>query len=280
MIVDAHQHFWDAERANYAWMTSEMAAIRRRFEPEDLAPQLAATGVDRTVIVQTLASTEESLRFLAIADTHDTVAGVVGWVDLTAAGVDDAIAELRASPGGSALCAIRHLVHDEPDPDWLLRDDVQRGIAAVGRADLAFDLLVRTRELPAALETVRRHELQFIVDHLAKPQISRGREDPAWACALRPLAALPHVACKLSGLVTEARWARWTPADLQPYIDRAFEWFGVERMMFGSDWPVCLLAASYERVFTTYSRALHRLSAREREDVLGANAVRLYGLSV
>jgi len=259
-------------------MTARMAAIRRPFGPEDLAPRLAAAGVDSTVVVQTLNRTEESLRLLEIARARDAVAGVVGWVDLAAPDVDDSIAALRAAPGGTKLCGIRHLVHDEPDPAWLLRDNVQRGLAAVGRAGLVFDLLVRTRELPAALETARRHDLRFVVDHCAKPRIAAGRDDPLWASALRPLAALPHVACKLSGLVTEADWERWTPADLQPYVERALEWFGVDRILFGSDWPVCLLAASYERVFAAYAGAVEGLTAGERARVLGANAVRVYEL--
>jgi L-fuconolactonase len=276
VIVDAHQHFWDPARGEYPWMTAELAAIRRPFAPGDLAPLLLERGVDRTILVQTRSSIDETREFLALAAATEFVAGVVGWVDLTSPNVGRTIAELRARPDGRYLVGIRHQVHDEDDPDWLLREDVRRGLAAVAEADLVYDLLVRPRELPAALETARRlPELRFVIDHLAKPPIAAGALEP-WAERLAPFADLANVSCKLSGLVTEADWSSWTRDDLVPYVRRAAGWFGDERLLFGSDWPVCLLAASYDEVFDAYTDALGALSSEGRERVLGLNAVRVY----
>ena len=279
MIVDAHHHFWDPATADYPWMTDDLAAIRRRFAPADLAPHLAATGVERTVLVQTRSSVVETREFLETAAATPFVAGVVGWVDLTADDVADAIAELRAGPGGEWLVGIRHQVHDEPDPDWLLRPEVQRGIAAVGRAGLAYDLLVRSRELPAALLTVRAlPNVRFVIDHLAKPPIGEGLLQP-WADLIAPFGELPNAWCKVSGMVTEADWNRWQPADFAPFVAHAVSVFGPGRLLFGSDWPVCLLAASYERVFELASGALGALSDPEQGAVFGKNAAEVYRLA-
>jgi L-fucono-1,5-lactonase len=278
LIVDAHQHFWDPGRADYPWMTAELAVIRRRFGPDDLAPLLRERGVDRTIVVQTQSSVEETRELLALAAATEFVAGVVGWVDLTSPSVAATIAELRRRPDGRYLVGVRHQVHDEDDPDWLLREDVQSGLAAVAEADLVYDLLGRPRELPAALETTRRlPELRFVIDHLAKPPIAAGELEP-WAGRMAPFADLANVSCKLSGLVTEAEWSSWTRADLVPYVNRAEGWFGDERLLFGSDWPVCLLATSYGKVFDAYIDALGDLSRTARERIVGLNAVRVYGL--
>jgi len=274
VIVDSHHHFWDPARREYPWMGDQIAEIRRPFGPDDLRPLLEANGIDRTVLVQTVSSLDETREFLQIAASNDFVAGVVGWVDLTDPDVGTQIAGLREGAGGSHLAGIRHQVHDEPDPRWLLRDDVQRGIEAVGEAGLVYDLLVRTRELPAAVDTARRHsEMRFVIDHAAKPRIAGGLMDLGWEEAIAPLADLPNVACKISGLVTEADWKRWTEEDLEPYVRRVLGWFGSERCMFGTDWPVCLLAASYERVVTTM-RAL----IGDDESVFGGTAAAVYGI--
>jgi L-fuconolactonase len=271
VIVDAHHHFWDPTRREYPWMGDDMAPIHRAFGPQDLRPLLADNGVDRTVLVQTLSSLDETRELLQIAAANDFVGGVVGWVDLTSATVADTIASLV----GDLLVGIRHQVHDEPDPRWLLRADVQRGIAAVGEAGLVYDLLVRTRELPAALETVRRHrEISFVIDHAAKPRIAGGSWDAEWEKELAPFADEPNVACKLSGLVTEADWRSWTPAQLEPYVKRVVSWFGAQRCIFGSDWPVCLLAASYTQVLDT----MQQLVGLD-DWIFGRTAVRCYGLA-
>jgi len=280
MIVDAHHHFWDPARAEYPWLTADLAPIRRAFGPDDLRPLLAETGVSRTVLVQTRSSLDETRDFLTTAAATDFVAGVVGWVDLTAPDVAATLDELLALPEGRRLVGVRHQVHDEADPRWLLRDDVGRGLRAVGSAGLAYDLLVRPRELPAALEVARRlPDVRFVIDHLAKPRIARG-PDPEWAERLAPFSELGHVACKLSGMVTEADWARWRPDDLAPFVRRVLGWFGAERVMFGSDWPVCLLAAPYGRVLEALLLALAGLPASEREAVLAGSAVRFYGLGL
>ena len=279
MIVDAHHHLWDPAERDYPWMTGRLAAIRRRFDPDDLRPLLAAAGVDATIAVQAVSSPAETRHLLAVAAGGGPVAGVVGWADLTDPGVAEALDRLRAAPGGDRLVGIRHQVHDEPDAAWLLRPDVQRGIGAVGAAGLVYDLLVRTRELPAALETARRHPgVRFVVDHAAKPRIAAGPRDPAWEAAMAPLAGLPNVHCKLSGLVTEADWGAWRPADLRPYVDRALDWFGPERCLFGSDWPVCLLAAGYQQVLDALTGAIADLDAASRAAVMGGTAERVYGL--
>jgi len=272
--VDAHHHFWDPTRRDYPWMGAQLAPIRRPFGPDDLHPLLAENHIDKTVLVQTVSSVDETREFLTTAASTDFIAGVVGWVDLTDGAVSRVIDGLRRGAGGDRLVGIRHQVHDEADPRWLLRDDVQRGIASVGSAGLVYDLLVRTRELPAALETVRRHsDVRFVIDHAAKPRIAGAAWDGEWEKVLEPLAQEPNVACKISGLVTEAEWRSWTPEQLQPYVDRVLGWFGPERSMFGSDWPVCLLAASYEAVV-----AATRSVAGDDDAVFGETAMRVYGL--
>lgn len=280
MIVDAHHHFWYPATADYPWLTDELAPIRRAFGPDDLAPLVVAAGIDATVLVQTRSSVEETEAFLAIADRSPFVRGVVGWVDLRDPAVDETIARLRAEPGGDRLVAIRHQVHDELDPDWLGRDDVRRGIAAVGRAGLAYDLLVRARELPAAQRTVAAlPNVRFIVDHLAKPAIRNGT-DPAWDDAVGAFRGLPNVWWKLSGLVTEADWQAWRPEDLQPFVDRVLAVAGPERLLVGSDWPVCLLVAPYDVVLATARSLIAGLSPSEQAAIFGETAVAVYRLEV
>ena len=276
MIVDAHHHFWDPARADYPWLTDELAMIRRSFGPDDLEPLLRGAGVDSTVLVQTRSSLEETVEFLAVADRTRFVRGVVGWVDLTDPAVGDAISALRDGPGGGHLVGIRHQAHDEADADWLVRPDVVRGIEAVGRAGLVYDLLVRPRELPAALALARRQpDVRFVIDHIAKPPIATGAIEP-WASRIGQFAELEHVACKVSGMVTEADWTRWRPADLQPFVDHVLDVFGPDRLLFGSDWPVCLLAATYEQVIDAARLAFAGLTEDERAGVFGATAARIY----
>jgi L-fuconolactonase len=279
MIIDAHQHFWDPGRAEYPWLTDEWAPIRRRFGPEDLRPLLAQCGVDRTVLVQTRSSLEETREFLDVAARTPFIAGVVGWVDLTEDRVVERIAELKAEAGGEKLVGIRHQVHDEEDPAWLLRADVQRGMTDVGQTGLAFDFLVRPRELPAAHETVCRHpEMRFVIDHLAKPPIRQGRE-PTWDAWMPRITGLPNVYCKLSGLVTEADWGGWTAEHLRPYVERVLAWIGADRLVFGSDWPICLVAASYARVFEVTQELVRGLPPTQQAAMFGGNAAVAYGLS-
>jgi L-fuconolactonase len=273
LIVDAHQHFWDPATADYPWLTDELAPIRKAFGPDDLAPVLEAHGVVGTVAVQARSSLGETCSLLATAAAVPFVLGVVGWVDLTDEDLATVLAEL-----GDDLVGIRHQVHDEPDVRWLLRPEVQRGLAAVGERGLVYDLLVRAAELPAAQETVRQNPgVAFVVDHLAKPPLRDGGTD-AWADGLAALATFPNVACKLSGLVTEADWSSWQPHELVDVLRRALAWFGPDRCLFGSDWPVCLLAADYGAVLELVESAVSDLAADERAAVLGGNAMRIYGL--
>jgi L-fuconolactonase len=279
-VIDAHVHLWDERRrSTYDWMTDDMAAIRRPFGLEDLRPHAVAHGVEGVVLVQTCSRLDETQDFLVLAATDPLVAGVVGWVDLADPAVPDRLAELRSLPGGSRLVGVRHQVHDEPDPDWLLREDVRRGLRAVEEAGLTYDLLVRTRELPAVLETALAFpELRLVIDHLAKPPVAAGLLEE-WAEQMAQFAALEHVACKLSGLVTEADWSGWAPDDLVPYVARVADWFGEDRLLFGSDWPVCLLAASYDDVVVACEHALGDLPLATRTRIFETNARRIYALA-
>ena len=280
-VVDAHHHFWTPGRYDYYWMTGPaLEPIRQAFRPADLQPLLAASGVDYTVLVQTVPSVQETQEFLEIAQDTPFVAGVVGWVDLTNPGADATLAELKAGRGGEYLVGIRHMVHDEPDAGWLLRPDVQRGLQAVAHAGLAYDLLLRPRELPAALEVVKAHpHLRFVIDHLAKPEIASGQL-AEWKELITPFGEQPHVMCKLSGMVTEANWTSWTPEDLRPYVETVLGIFGLDRVMFGSDWPVSLLASEYGRVKWALETALPPLDAAQSAAIFGGNAIRFYRLNL
>jgi L-fuconolactonase len=279
-FIDAHHHVWDPTRADYPWMTDDLAVIRRKFDTADLREVMGLAGVTGTVLVQTRSSHEESVEFLALAEDTDCILGVVAWVDLTSPEVEAGIEALKAGRGGRYLVGIRHQVHDEPDRDWLLRDDVARGLAAVARHDLAYDLLLRPRELPATIEAVRRMpQMRWVLDHIAKPEIAEGRLEP-WAGLIRELAGASATCwVKLSGMVTEADWKTWTPDDLAPYVRHVLDSFGPERAMLGSDWPVCLLAASYGRVMDTARHLVAHLPPDRQEDILWRNAAAAYRLS-
>ena len=275
-VVDAHQHFWDIDRDAHAWL-ADLPAINRTFGPDDLRPRLEANDVDATVLVEVGSSVEETERFCSLAEETDFVAGVVGWVDLRAPDVADVLARLQEGANGRWLAGIRHQVQGEED-DWLAAADVHRGLRAVGEAGLAYDVLVFPRHLEAALEAVRAcPQTRFVIDHIAKPPIADGELEP-WASRMRPFGQLDNVWCKLSGMVTEADHRSWRPDDLKPYVDRVVEWFGTDRVMFGSDWPVCLLASDYDVVAQTLRDLLGPLDAGTHDRVWGGNAVELYGL--
>lgn len=279
MTVDAHHHVWDLSVRDQDWITGpELQPLRRDFTVTDLEPEARAAGVDRTVLVQTVTVAEETPEFLALADAHDLIAGVVGWIDLTRPDITDELARLRELPGGHHLKGIRHQVQGEPDPNWLLRPDVRRGLTAVADAGLVYDLLVLPHQFPAAVEVAAAlPQLTFVLDHLGKPPIASGQLEP-WTTSLRSLAALPNTYCKLSGLVTEADWKTWSTEDLHPYADTALDAFGPGRLMFGSDWPVCTLAATYGQVADAAGELTDDLSAAERAEVLEGTATRVYGL--
>ncbi|MDH6121079.1 L-fuconolactonase [Kitasatospora sp. GAS204A] len=278
-IVDAHHHLWDLSVRDQDWLVGpELAPLRRNFSLSDLAPEAAAAGVGASVLVQTVTVAAETPEFLALAAGSPLVAGVVGWTDLTSPAIAEVLAELRELPGGEALVGIRHQVQGEPDPNWLLRPEVLRGLAALADADLAYDLVVLPHQLPAAIAAARLlPQLTFVLDHLGKPPISTGELAP-WVDLVRELAALSNTVAKLSGLVTEAHWANWTMASLRPYAQAAIDAFGPRRLMFGSDWPVCLLAASYGTVLSTARTLTAGLSADEQAELFGGTARRTYRL--
>ena len=279
-VIDSHHHVWDPARRQYPWLTDPR--ISRPFGVDDLRPLLEANGVAATVLVQTVSDLDETREFLALAARTDVIAGVVGWADLTDPGLAQTLAELKAGEHGRYLVGIRHQVHDEPDENWLLRDDVQLGLGAVAEAGLTYDLLIRPRELPAALTVAQDFpHLRFVIDHLAKPPIASGELEP-WSELMHGFADLENVACKLSGMVTEAGPA-WTVAGLRPYVQRVMDIFGPFRLMFGSDWPVCLLAAEYGTVLETLREILTEVEPRGIESdvaIFGGTAMHWYGLTL
>jgi L-fuconolactonase len=278
-VIDAHHHLWDPGRGEYPWMTREFAPLRREYAPEHLLPELAAHHVDATVVVQVRADVSETRDLLELAMRHGFIAGVVGWVDLTSTRVARQLAELRAGPGGHRLAGIRHNVQDEPDPRWLLRADVQRGLDAVAEAGLAFDLEVTPRELAVAARVAIGHpQLRFVLDHLGKPPVAAGGSGQ-WRRGFADIAACANVWCKLSGLVTEADWGAWTTADLAPYLSEAADRFGASRLLFGSDWPVCELAASYGQVLNAVRQVLRDRDLPQASRIFGPNAIEVYRLA-
>ncbi|TFV40039.1 amidohydrolase [Bradyrhizobium frederickii] len=281
MIIDAHQHFWDPARADYPWMAAdELAPIRRAFGPADLAPLLKANGIDASIVVQCRSSLEETEEFLLIAHATPSVIGVVGWADLTDGALGDTLDRLRGLPGGDKLVGIRHQVHDEADPDWLLREDVQRGLTALFAHDLAYDFLVRTRELPAAIATAQAFpQARFVLDHAAKPPIADGGSSE-WSGCIKALGTCGNVWCKISGLATEAVWNDWDAERLFPFVAHAASCFGEDRLIFGSDWPVCLLAGSYGEIKSALEACLAKLGPQVRDKAFGVNAARAYRLAI
>ncbi|MFD5741598.1 amidohydrolase family protein [Streptomyces massasporeus] len=275
-VVDAHHHVWDLSVRDQDWITGpELAPLRRDFTMKDLASEARAAGVARTVLVQTVTVPEETPEFLALAAEHDLIAGVVGWTDLTRPGIADELTRLRALPGGPYLKGIRHQVQGEPDPEWLLRPDVQRGLAAVADAGLVYDLVVLPHQLPACVRAATALPgLTFVLDHLGKPPIASGALEP-WATGLRALAALPNTVAKLSGLLTEADPASWTVEDLRPYAEVALEAFGPGRLMYGSDWPVSTLGAAY---CDTLDLTRRLTDPHDHPQILETTATRVYGL--
>jgi L-fuconolactonase len=274
--IDAHHHLWDLAVRDQEW-TRELPTLHRSFTLDDLRPHLARHGVTGTVVVQTVALADETTELLELARASPEVVGVVGWVDLTAPDVADRIARLRQSPGGELLVGLRHLVQSEPDPDWLMRADVRRGLEAVAEAGLVFDLLVRQHQLAAAVAVVEAVPRgRWVLDHAGKPVVHPGAFGE-WRRHVDVLAGHPGVACKLSGLVTEVGPAQ-PVADVRPWARHVLEVFGPERTMVGSDWPVCLLRSSYGEVVALADELLAELSPEERDLAWGGTAGRAYGL--
>lgn len=274
--IDAHIHLWDLSVRDQAW-TAELPALRRTFTMADLEPELEAHGVEGAVLVQTVTDPEETPEFLALAAAQAAILGVVGWVDLAGPDVAGELDRLKALPGGGHLVGIRHQVQAEPDPEWLLRPEVLDGLAAVAAAGLAYDLVMTHDQLPAAVAAVNRVPgLRWVLDHAGKPPVAAGALDP-WRTHLASLAENEDVACKLSGLVTEAS-AEWTYEQLAPYAEHVLEVFGPDRVMAGSDWPVCLLRATYDEIDALTDRFIAGCAPHEQLDLRGGTAERWYEL--
>jgi L-fuconolactonase len=276
--VDAHHHLWDLSVRDQPW-TAELPVLRRSFGLAELTPLLASAGIDASVLVETINVASETPELLALAATEPVIAGVVGWVELAHPGVDERVAELTAGLGGDRLVGLRHQVQGEADPNWLDRPEVRAGLAELSDPGLSFDLLVRAEQLPSATLLARSLPgVRFVLDHGGKPHIAQGEIEP-WRTAVTELAQLPNVAVKLSGLVTEAA-PDWSAASLAPYAQVLLDTFTPSRILFGSDWPVCLLAADYQRVTQVAADLLGSLSPDEQAAVFGGNAVRWYGLTI
>ncbi|HKR29545.1 MAG TPA: amidohydrolase family protein [Terriglobales bacterium] len=276
MRVDSHQHFWHYHPVRDAWITYEMAVLKRDFLPADFLPELRANGIDACVAVQADQSEEETLFLLDLAEKHREIAGVVGWVNL----LDERVEErLEYFSHFRKLRGFRHIVQAEPDDRFLMRKEFLRGVGMLSRFGFTYDILIYARHLPVAAEFVQQFPSQkFVVDHMAKPQI-KARELDDWSRGMRAIAKHPNVWCKVSGLITEADWKRWTGDDFRPYLDVVFEAFGVDRLMFGSDWPVCLLGGNYRNVKAIVDDYTQSFSAIDKENIFGGNAIRFYGLA-
>ncbi|HEX7106029.1 MAG TPA: amidohydrolase family protein [Acidothermaceae bacterium] len=280
-IVDAHHHLWDLRQHPQTWINpATEAAINRNFVVEDLKAAITPVEVIGTVVVQSIADADETTHLLErAADSNGLIAGVVGWADLTSSDLDERVSEWLERPDADRLVGFRHLVQSEQDDEWLLREDVRRGLAVVTRHGLTYDLLVKMPQLPAAVEIVRRcPETRFVLNHLAKPLFRTGDLDE-WERLIRELAASPNVCAKVSGLVTEATSGEWTVDTFQRAVDVALEAFGADRLMFGSDWPVCLLEADYAAVVELADRLLAgQVTDAECRKIFVDNAVEFYGL--
>ncbi|HYX31126.1 MAG TPA: amidohydrolase family protein [Pyrinomonadaceae bacterium] len=273
MIVDSHQHFWQVGRFDYPWMTPQVDVLCHDYLPAALGPILRRNAIAQTVLVQASNSIAETRWLLQLADDHPFIAAVVGWVDLRSESVAEQLDQFAAHP---KFKGVRHLVESEPADDWLTQESVVTGLRELASRGLTYDLLVHTRHLGHAQEVVCRFpELRFVIDHMAKPAIAGG-EIEQWAQAMKEISAARNVWCKLSGLVTEADRASWRIEDFAPYVDKVLEYFGPRRIMFGSDWPVCLLAASYERVVETFQTLLCDLSDQDRELIFSKNVIEFY----
>lgn len=275
MIIDGHQHFWELSRFEYPWLAEVGHVLKRDFLPDDLLPLLNAAGVEKTVVVQAHQSVDETYWLLDLARKHSFLAGVVGWVDLTDPGVGETLDELLQDPH---FKGVRHVWHDEPNDGWIVQPDVIRGLRELAKRQLPYDFLTFPRHLkfiPRVLEKVPG--LCAVVDHISKPPIARG-DFQSWQRDLAEVAQETGVYCKISGMVTEADHENWATNDLRPYVEAVVEMFGCERLMFGSDWPVCTLAASYGQVVEAAQETLEGVSAEQKKALFGGNAQGFYKL--
>ncbi len=275
MRIDSHQHFWIYDAEQYPWMTDELSALRSDHLAGDLQAEFDQVGLEGSVAVQARQSLEESRWLLELADQHDLIKGVVGWVDLRSEVVEEQLAEFASHP---KFVGVRHVVQDEPDDQFMLRPEFIRGISKLQAFDLRYDILIFPRQLPAAIELVKQFpEQPFVLDHIAKPLIKAGTLIP-WEAQIRELAQFENLTCKVSGMVTEADWQNWVSGDFRPYLDVVFEAFGEDRLMYGSDWPVCRLAGEYGRVYGLAEEYVSQFSDEARTKFFGEVASAFYGL--
>lgn len=275
MRIDSHHHFWSYDPVEYGWIDDAMRVIRRDFLPEHLKAEIAAAGVEGVVSVQARQNLAETQWLLDFARQHDFIKGVVGWVELVSPKVSAELERFAANP---KLKSVRHVIQGEPDDHFILRDDFNRGIRELRKFNLVYDILIFERHLPSTIQFVDAHPDQvFVLDHIAKPRIKANEFEP-WNQNLRELAKRPNVYCKASGLVTEAEYATWSEAQVRRYFDAALEAFGPQRLMFGSDWPVCLVACGYARWHHLVSSWISKLSPTEQARILGGTAVEAYKL--
>jgi L-fuconolactonase len=276
--IDSHQHFWELGRFPYEWLEAPaVEKIRKNFLPCDLEGEIQKAGIDACVFVQTQHNLEETKWALSLAEKHPFIAGIVGWVDLASPDCEDQVLEFKQSP---KFAGVRHVVHDEPDANFIVRPDVLRGLAILEKHDVAFDLLFYVEHLPHAVTLAERFpRLRMVIDHLAKPHIKSQRLDN-WLANFHAAAAYPNIYCKLSGMITEAHHTDWMPTDLTIYIEKAIQCFSPQRLMFGSDWPVCLLAGEYDKVVEALDQNLGALTATEKEAIWGRTAAFFYRLDL
>lgn len=276
MKIDAHQHFWKYDPAEYPWIDDSMNVLKNDYLPDDLFPELKKNGFDGCVAVQARPSRDENVFLSELARKRSFIKGVVGWVDLQSDHVEKELEALCRLPG---VCGVRHIVQDEPDDDFLLKPDFLRGISFLKDYNLTYDILIYPKHLAVTHDFVKRFpDQRFVLDHMAKPDIRRGFPDDVWSSGINRLAAFPNVYCKLSGMVTETNWHAWKQSDFVPYMDVIFNAFGTDRVMIGSDWPVCRLSGEYSEVIGIVKHYLLSFSKDEMNLVTGENAVRFYGL--
>ena len=275
MRIDSHQHFWHYSPTEHAWMSDSMSAIRRDFLPEDLQPLLASLNFDGCIAVQARQSLEETRWLLELADRFSFIKGVVGWLDLCSPELPSQLEHFACHP---KLLGVRHIVQDEPDDEFMLRPEFRRGIAQLREFDLTYDLLLFPKHIPAAVRLVEEFPDQpLVLDHIAKPSIAQGLISP-WREDIQRLAQFPNVSCKLSGMVTEAKWQQWQPEDYRPYLDTVAEAFGSDRLMIGSDWPVCLLSSDYASTMQLVIEYIQQFPEEAQAAILGGNCARFYGI--
>jgi len=275
MIIDSHQHFWNFEPVKHAWIDDSMSVIRRDFTPEDLKKVYDQNGIDGCVAVQADQTIAETDFLLKLSEEHDFIKGIVGWADLRAENIEDVLQEYSQFEG---LKGFRHVVQGEADHNFLLRPDFLRGISALEKNNFTYDILIFPHQLGATLEFVKKFPNQkFVIDHIAKPYIKDGFYD-GWAALMTAIAQHENVYCKLSGMITEADFNTWTPKQLMPYMELVLNAFGPERIMYGSDWPVCLVAGNYTKVKEVTTNFIAKLSASEQAGIMGANAITFYNI--